>query len=60
MLLQVKKTDKDVYKKKNSWPLRELQVVDGKDENKVFISFKPPLVNVVDEKALQFPKYVCR
>lgn len=31
---QVKKTDKDVYKKKNSWPLRELQVVDGKDENK--------------------------
>ncbi|XP_045608376.1 exocyst complex component 1 isoform X2 [Procambarus clarkii] len=31
---QVKKTDKDVYKKKNSWPLRELQVVDGRDENK--------------------------
>ncbi|KAK7070457.1 Exocyst complex component 1 [Halocaridina rubra] len=31
---QVKKTDKDVYKKKFSWPLRELQVVDGSDENK--------------------------
>lgn len=31
---QVKKTDKEVYKKKNSWPLRELQVVDGRDENK--------------------------
>ncbi|XP_066983031.1 exocyst complex component 1 [Macrobrachium rosenbergii] len=31
---QVKKTDKDIYKKKNSWLLRELQVVDGRDENK--------------------------
>lgn len=31
---QVKKTDKDAYKKKSSWPLRELQVVDGRDENK--------------------------
>uniref|UniRef100_A0A0P4W1N6 Exocyst complex component Sec3 PIP2-binding N-terminal domain-containing protein n=1 Tax=Scylla olivacea TaxID=85551 RepID=A0A0P4W1N6_SCYOL len=31
---QVKKTDKDVYKKKTSWRLRELQVVDGRDENK--------------------------
>ncbi|KAK3866865.1 hypothetical protein Pcinc_027628 [Petrolisthes cinctipes] len=31
---QVKKTDKDAYKKKNSWPLREMQVVDGRDENK--------------------------
>lgn len=30
----VKKTEKDVYKKKASWPLRELQVVDGRDENK--------------------------
>lgn len=35
MSFQVKKTDKDAYKKKSSWPLRELQVVDGRDENKV-------------------------
>ncbi|XP_076043621.1 exocyst complex component Sec3 [Oratosquilla oratoria] len=31
---QVKKTDKDVFKKKHSWPLRELKTVDGRDGNK--------------------------
>lgn len=33
-IYQVKKSDKDVFKKRNSWPLRELKVVDGKDESK--------------------------
>ncbi|KAG8178072.1 hypothetical protein JTE90_007057 [Oedothorax gibbosus] len=32
---QVKKSDKDGYKRKNSWQLRELKLVDGKDENKL-------------------------
>lgn len=31
---QVKKSDKEGYKKKSSWQLRELKLVDGKDENK--------------------------
>lgn len=35
-IYQLKKTDKgDSYKKKLSWLLRELKVVDGKDINKV-------------------------
>ncbi|XP_064489589.1 exocyst complex component 1-like [Ornithodoros turicata] len=29
---QVKNTDKDAYKKKNSWGLRDLKLVDGKSE----------------------------
>jgi hypothetical protein len=33
---QVKKTEKNnVYKKKSSWPLKELKTVDGIDGNKV-------------------------
>ena len=32
---QVKKTDKDTYKKKASWRLRDLKIVDGKDGTKV-------------------------
>ena len=32
---QVKKTDKDTYKKKASWRLRDLKIVDGKDGAKV-------------------------
>lgn len=38
VLFQVKKTDKDSFKKKNTWQLRELLVVDGRDENKVSIA----------------------
>uniref|UniRef100_A0A6A7G1L6 Exocyst complex component 1-like n=3 Tax=Hirondellea gigas TaxID=1518452 RepID=A0A6A7G1L6_9CRUS len=34
LIHQVKKTDKESFKKKNSWHLRDLLVVDGKDENK--------------------------
>ena len=37
-LFQVKKTDKESFKKKNTWQLRELLVVDGRDENKVSIA----------------------
>ncbi|XP_076310554.1 exocyst complex component Sec3 isoform X2 [Tachypleus tridentatus] len=33
-ICQVKKSDKDVYKKRATWPLRELKMVDGKDERK--------------------------
>lgn len=33
---QVKNTDKDAYKKKNSWSLRDLKVVDGKDNTAEF------------------------
>lgn len=35
--LQIKENDKGSLKKKNTWPVFELQVVDGKDENKVDI-----------------------
>lgn len=30
-ICQVKKSDKDVYKKKATWPLKDMKVVDGKD-----------------------------
>uniref|UniRef100_T1JC86 Exocyst complex component Sec3 PIP2-binding N-terminal domain-containing protein n=1 Tax=Strigamia maritima TaxID=126957 RepID=T1JC86_STRMM len=33
-IYQVKKSDKDVYKKKCSWTLRQLQEIDGKEEAK--------------------------
>jgi len=33
--LQVKKTDKNVFKKKRSWMLSELQSVDGKSTSGV-------------------------
>jgi hypothetical protein len=33
--LQVKKTDKNVFKKKSSWMLSELQSVDGKSTSGV-------------------------
>lgn len=36
---QVKKSDKDSYKKKTSWPLRDLKLVDGKDEVKATAEF---------------------
>ncbi|GIY61293.1 exocyst complex component 1 [Caerostris extrusa] len=36
---QVKKSDKEGYKKKSSWQLRELKLVDGKDENKTTAEF---------------------
>lgn len=36
---QVKKSDKEGYKKKYSWQLRELKLVDGKDENKPTAEF---------------------
>ena len=35
-LQQIKKTEKNIYKKKQSWPLQELKMVDGIDGNKVF------------------------
>uniref|UniRef100_A0A2L2Y966 Exocyst complex component 1 n=1 Tax=Parasteatoda tepidariorum TaxID=114398 RepID=A0A2L2Y966_PARTP len=38
-LCQVKRSEKEVYKKKNSWQLRELKLVDGKDENKPTAEF---------------------
>ncbi|XP_035207311.1 exocyst complex component 1-like [Stegodyphus dumicola] len=36
---QVKKSDKEGYKKKCSWQLRELKLVDGKDEKKPTAEF---------------------
>ncbi|XP_052277522.1 exocyst complex component 1-like isoform X2 [Dreissena polymorpha] len=35
----VKKSDKEKYKKKLTWPLRDLKVVDGKDANKEHADF---------------------
>lgn len=32
---QVKKTDKDAFKKKASWRFRDLKIIDGKDATKV-------------------------
>jgi hypothetical protein len=34
-IYQVKKTDKDAYKKKASWRFRDLAIIDGKDVTKV-------------------------
>ncbi|KAL7644538.1 UNVERIFIED_CONTAM: hypothetical protein RMT77_004074 [Armadillidium vulgare] len=36
---QIKENDKGSLKKKNTWPVFELQVVDGKDENKETAEF---------------------
>ncbi|GFQ88887.1 exocyst complex component 1 [Trichonephila clavata] len=38
-ICQVKKSDRESYKKKSSWQLRELKLVDGKDENKTTAEF---------------------
>lgn len=38
-LYQVKKSDKDVYKKRNAWNLRELKSVDGRHDNKDLAEF---------------------
>lgn len=34
-IYQVKKTDKDTFKKKASWRFRDLKTIDGKDATKV-------------------------
>lgn len=38
-IYQVKKSDKDVYKKKMTWKYAELKKVDGKDANKETVEF---------------------
>lgn len=38
-IYQIKKSDKDTYKKKSAWPLRDLKIVDGKDEFKETAEF---------------------
>ena len=37
-LYQVKKTEKDTYKKRMHWRLRDLKLVDGRDETNVSTS----------------------
>ena len=32
---QVKKTEKDTYKKRRNWRLKDLSLIDGKDETNV-------------------------
>ena len=43
ILVQVKKTEKNVYKKKRGWSLHELKRVDGIDGNKVWFVIFPVL-----------------
>ena len=39
-IYKVKKTDKDSYKKRTSWLLKEMKTVDGKDAYTVSICFE--------------------
>lgn len=34
-LYQVKKTEKDTYKKRTNWRLKDLKLIDGRDETNV-------------------------
>ena len=34
-IYQVKKTEKDTYKKRTNWRLKDLKLIDGKDETNV-------------------------
>ena len=36
-IYRVQKSDKEVFKKKQTWPLSDLKVVDGKSEHEVCI-----------------------
>ena len=36
-IYQVKKTEKDTYKKRTNWRLKDLKLIDGKDETNVRI-----------------------
>lgn len=38
-IYKVQKSDKEVFKKKQTWPLSDLKVVDGKAEHEVTIKF---------------------
>ena len=49
-IYQVKKTEKETYKKKRTnWRLKDLKLIDGKDET-----------NVSVDQANNLPKLVCR
>lgn len=37
---QVKKTEKDTYKKRTNWRLKDLRLIDGRDETNVRTSKK--------------------
>lgn len=37
-IYQVKKTEKDTYKKRTNWRLKDLKLIDGRDETNVSIA----------------------